>query len=49
MTKKELENKLENLETELFIEECKDMGFNFKYAAELKAEIAKIEKMLATM
>ena len=49
MTKKELENRLENLETELFREECKDRGYNFKYAAELKAEIAKTEKMLATM
>ena len=49
MTKKEIENKLNAKEMELFREECKDRGYDFFYARELKEEIENLKKMLATM
>ena len=47
MKKNDLRNRLAELEDELMREECKDRGYDFRYAKTLKDEIREIEKMLA--
>lgn len=49
MTRKEITEKIDNIEDEIFLEQMVDRGYNFVKVAKLRDEIKALKKMLAEM
>ncbi len=49
MTRVELTKRIAQVEDDLMYEECADRGYRFAVVAELKAELDKLNKMLAEL